>query len=123
MEISGIFSVDSHAAIMQTQNKENEYSQFQAILDKTMGEAAEALNDSELAQIRKAAEMFESYFLNQMFRQMRTVNFDEDGFIPRGNAERIFTEMLDEVISDQAAKQGGVGLADMLYAQMTKSFG
>ncbi|MCL1862659.1 MAG: rod-binding protein [Defluviitaleaceae bacterium] len=124
MEISNILSstVDSRAAIMQVQNRENEFSQFQAILDRMLEEERGTIEEQERAQIRQAAEMFESYFLNMMFTQMRNVNFDEDGFIPRGNAERIFTEMLDEVISDKAAAQGGFGLADMLYAQMTRQF-
>ncbi|MCL2387060.1 MAG: rod-binding protein [Defluviitaleaceae bacterium] len=124
MEISNILSstIESRAAIMQVQNTDNEFTQFQAILTQMMGREDKSIEESERAQIREAAEMFESYFLNMMFRQMRSVNFDEDGFIPRGNAERIFTEMLDEVISDKAAEQGGFGLADMLYMQMTQHF-
>ena len=127
MEIGGLLSstVDSRAAIMQVQSRENEYAQFQDLLTRfyESGEKlTEAMEANERAQIRQAAEMFESYFLNLMFKQMRSVNFDEDGFIPRGNAERIFTEMLDETIADQAAAQGGFGLADMLYAQMTRQF-
>lgn len=124
MEISNVFSstIESRAAIMQVQNRENEFSQFQEILEQALGRQDLTLEESERAQIRQAAEMFESYFLNMMFRQMRSVNFDEDGFLPRGNAERIFTEMLDEVISDTAAAQGGFGLADMLYMQMTRQF-
>lgn len=124
MEIGNILSstIESRAAIMQAQSRENEFAQFQTIFEQAMERQDRALEDSERAQIRKAAELFESYFLNLMFRNMRNVNFDEDGFIPRGNAERIFTEMLDEVIADKAAAQGGFGLADMLYAQMTQHF-
>jgi len=136
MEISNILNstLDSRASIMQVQSRENEFSQFQTILEQsierqnnltelaeqTMGRSS--LEVAERAQIREAAEMFESYFLNLMFREMRSTNFDADGFIPRGNAERIFTEMLDETISDKAAAQGGFGLADMLYMQMTQHF-
>lgn len=123
MEIGNILSstMDSRAAIMQVQNTNEEFTRFQEILENMLKEER-SLEDQERAQIRQAAEMFESYFLNMMFSQMRAVNFDEDGFIPRGNAERIFTEMLDEIISDKAAEQGGFGLADMLYAQMTRQF-
>jgi Rod binding domain-containing protein len=122
MEISSILSstMDSRAAIMQVQSRENEFSQFQEVLERVMGRQEGSIEDFERAQIREAAEMFESYFLNTMFKNMRSVDFDEDGFIPRGNAERIFTEMLDEVIADKAAAQGGFGLADMLYMQMTQ---
>ncbi|MDR0272377.1 MAG: rod-binding protein [Clostridiales bacterium] len=125
MDISSIFSsiIDTNASIMQIRNTDNEYSEFQRILDMQMNREKGTLQEDEHAQMREAAEMFESYFLNMMFRQMRSINFNEDGFIPRGNAERIFTEMLDEEISNQAAKQGGFGLADMIYMQMTKQFG
>ncbi|MCL1877737.1 MAG: rod-binding protein [Defluviitaleaceae bacterium] len=127
MEIGNLLNstIESRAAIMQVQNRESDFAQFQHVLERVWasGEAlTEAAEANERAQIRQAAEMFESYFLNLMFRNMRTVNFNEDGFIPRGNAERIFTEMLDETIADQAAAQGGFGLADMLYAQMTQQF-
>jgi Rod binding domain-containing protein len=124
MEIENIISstLDSRAAIMQVQNRESEFGQFQEVLVRMMETHDRSLEDYERAQIRQAAEMFESYFLNMMFRNMRSVDFDSDGFIPRGNAERIFTEMLDEVISDKAAAQGGFGLADMLYMQMTQHF-
>jgi flagellar protein FlgJ len=123
MDVSNILSatMDSHAAIMQVNNQENDFSRFQEIFEQMM-EKSRALEAHERAQIREAAEMFESYFINMMFKNMRSVNFDADGFIPRGNAERIFTDMLDEIMSDKAASQGGVGLADMLYAQMTRQF-
>jgi Rod binding domain-containing protein len=124
LEISNILSstLDVQAATMQINNIDNEYSRFQEILTRMMSDEEVAISDKEDAQMRQAAQMFESYFLNMMFTQMRSVNFDEDGFIPRGNAERIFTSMLDEVIADQAAEQGGFGLADMIYAQMTRQF-
>ncbi|MCL1845443.1 MAG: rod-binding protein [Defluviitaleaceae bacterium] len=127
MEIGGLLSsaIESRAAIMQVQNREDEFLRFQEVLERfweSSNELSEAAESHERAQIRKAAEMFESYFLNMMFRNMRSVDFDADGFIPRGNAERVFTEMLDETIADKAATQGGFGLADMLYAQMTQQF-
>jgi len=124
LEISNILSstLESRAAIMQVQNRDGEFDRFQEILLQTMAREDQSLEDAERAQIRQAAEMFESYFLNLMFSGMRNINWDEDGFIPRGNAERIFTEMLDEVFSDKAAAQGGFGLADMIYAQMTQQF-
>ncbi|MCL2223399.1 MAG: rod-binding protein [Defluviitaleaceae bacterium] len=125
MEISNILSstMDSHAAMMQARSADTEFNEFQSLLERVMSSPAGAIDEAhERAQIRQAAEMFESYFLNMMFRNMRSVNFDEEGFIPRGNAEKIFTEMLDEVISDKAASHGGLGLADMLYAQMTQRF-
>jgi flagellar protein FlgJ len=120
MDVSGIISTaDSRAAMMQHTRQEAEISRFREILQSALDQT-EGREAADRAQIRKAAEMFEAYFLQLMFREMRRTNFDEDGFIPRSNAERIFTEMLDETIADAAATQGGFGLADMLYMQMTR---
>lgn len=124
MEIGSLLSgtVESRAAIMQVQNREDEFARFQDVLERVLASPTESFEERERAQIRQAAEMFEAFFLNIMFRNMRSVDFNAEGFIPRGNAERIFTEMFDETIADKAAAQGGFGLADMLYAQMTRQF-
>jgi Rod binding domain-containing protein len=123
MDVSGILSASLNstgpqASALEHARRDAELADFQAMLTRII-EARELDEKVERAQIRQAAEMFEAYFLQMMFREMRKTNFDEGGIIPRSNAERIFTEMLDETIADQAAAQGGFGLADMLYAQMT----
>jgi len=120
MDISGIVSTsDIRASQMREARLDAETDRFQAIMASAM-EQLERNEEADRAEIRQAAEMFEAYFLQMMFREMRRTNFDEDGFIPRSNAERIFTEMMDETISDKAAAQGGFGLADMIYQQMTR---
>ena len=77
---------------------------------------------TDRAAIREASEMFESYFIQMMFREMRrsSETLNENSFIPRSQAERIFTEMLDEQKAIDAAANGGIGLADMIYNQMTR---
>jgi len=72
------------------------------------------------AALRHAAEMFESYFLQMMFREMRSTTLNENSFMPKSHAEKIFTDMLDEQVSKDAAAAGGMGLADMIYRQMTR---
>jgi len=94
--------------------------QFRAMMDAIVATDNEEQMAENRAQIRAAAEMFESYFLQQLFSAMRsTTGFNENSLIPQSNAERIFTEMLDEEMANSAAQQGGVGLADMIYRQMT----
>ena len=96
-------------------NQDEEIGRFQEILN----EAMQANNDR--AVVRHAAEMFEAYFLQMMFREMRRSDFAEHGLFPRSNAERIFTDMLDEEMATQAATtRNGMGLADMIYRQMTR---
>ena len=104
-------------------------NQAQGELQKIDGEQVasslrpgEAGGVTDRAAIREAAVMFESYFIQMMFREMRrsSETLNENSFIPRSQAERIFTEMLDEETAIQAAENGGIGLADMIYKQMTR---
>jgi len=121
MDISGIISPMTHqAAAMRQSRQESSLVQFNEILERTMN-SSEEREVLEREQIRKAAEMFEAYFLQIMFREMRNTTFDEGGLFPRTQAERIFTDMLDEEVANQAASSpNNFGLADMIYAQMTR---
>ncbi|MCL2840688.1 MAG: rod-binding protein [Defluviitaleaceae bacterium] len=122
MDIAGVAGLGAGGvqnSALEHARRDSEMAQFQGILESMIAERDNPLG-TDRAQMRQAAEMFEAYFLQMMFRQMRSVNFNEDGLFSRSHAEQIFTEMLDETISDKAASQGGFGLADMLYAQMTR---
>ena len=121
MDISGIVSSSNiHAASMEQSRQEASLLRFSEILERSMS-ASEDRQAHEREQIRNAAEMFEAYFLQMMFREMRRTTFDENGLFPRSQAEQVFTDMLDEEISNQAAaSSNGLGLADMIYAQMTR---
>ena len=64
------------------------------------------------------AQEFESLFTHQMLKQMRSAVPKSD-FIHGGNAEKIFTDMLDQEISKIASKRG-IGISDMVYAQLQR---
>ena len=85
---------------------------------KTALEAAVRQNDD--TQLRKACEGFESYFIQSMFREMRKTSLSTGGIFEKSNAEKIFEDMLYEEYSKTAAAKGGVGLADMMYRQLSK---
>lgn len=76
--------------------------------------------EDELQGIRDAAEAFESYFIQMMLTEMRRTIPDDGGLIPKSQAERIFTEMLDEEKAKEMARVGGIGLADVIVQQMTR---
>ncbi|CAG1065607.1 Murein DD-endopeptidase MepM [uncultured bacterium] len=85
----------------------------------TEGPKAPSRGEKEL---RAAAAEFESLFINQMMKSMRdTIGKSElfDG----GNAEDIYTSMLDTELSKNMAKSGGIGLADMLLRQLSDGTG
>lgn len=69
-------------------------------------------------ELRKACQGFESYFLNMMFREMRkTVPKDE--LFGESNAMDIFRDMHDTEVMENVAKSGGIGIADMMYKQLS----
>lgn len=69
-------------------------------------------------ELRRAAEEFESLFINQMLKSMRDTVVKSDLF-HGGNAEEIYSSMLDTELSKSMAKAGGIGLADMLLRQLS----
>ena len=86
----------------------------------TIQETRVGTSDEERQAIKDAAETFESYFIQIMLREMRRTIPDGDGIIPRGQAERIFTEMLDEELSNEMARSGGIGLSQVIVQQLTR---
>ena len=76
--------------------------------------------DSE-ANIQKAAQEFESLFINQMLKAMRAGNevFAEGNFL-NSSESKTYQDMHDQQLSVTLAKEGGIGLADVLVRQMSK---
>jgi Rod binding domain-containing protein len=72
--------------------------------------------------LRDASEMYEGYFLNQMVRAMRATVPKEDGMIKPNFAEKIFSDQLDSQYVENWSKKGGVGLADMIYSQISERY-
>ena len=71
--------------------------------------------------LRKAAKQFESVFMAQLLKQMRSTIHSEEMF-HGGAGEDIFTEMLDEEFAKKMSERG-TGIADMLYRQLSRQFG
>lgn len=75
----------------------------------------------EKAKLGQACKMFESYFLKQMMSAMRQT-LGGDSLLGGSNAEKIFTDMLDQAYADEAASgNSGLGLAAMLERQLDRS--
>ena len=81
-----------------------------------VNEEAKSQQDKEL---KEACKGFEAMFLNMMYKQMRATVPTDDLF-GDSNAKKIYQEMHDEKLMDGIAQGGGVGLADMLYKQLSR---
>lgn len=68
--------------------------------------------------LQRAAEEFEAFFLQQMLSVMRRT-VPEGGFLKKDHAHEIFEGMLDEALAGEMARAGGIGLANLLVAQLS----
>ncbi len=77
--------------------------------------------DSE-GNIRKVAQEFESLFLNEMMKSMRQAGeaFAEGNYL-NSNETKTYQDMHDQQLAVTLSKQGGVGLADVLTRQLSKT--
>nr|WP_301295701.1 flagellar assembly peptidoglycan hydrolase FlgJ [Pseudomonas nitroreducens] len=82
-------------------------------------------NRDSAGNIRKVAQEFESLFMNEMLKSMRSANevFAKDNPM-NSEAAKQYQDMYDHQLSVSLATQGhGIGLADVLVKQMEKMQG
>lgn len=67
--------------------------------------------------LKDACRDFESLFINYMLQQMRQT-VPKDGLFRGGQAEQMYTSMMDSEIAKEMSRQRGLGLAPIIYNQM-----
>ena len=78
----------------------------------------EAQKDKKL---REACQGFESIFIQKMWQEMR--NTLPKSNLLQGREEQFWQGMYDQELAKKMAGAGGVGLADMMYAQLSQRLG
>ena len=71
--------------------------------------------------IHAAAKQFESLFLNQLLKSMRDAQKGDGEGIFDSNESRMYTGLLDEQLANRIANGPGIGMADMVLAQIDRS--
>lgn len=88
-----------------------------------LSSAAQAAGDAEKAadeaKMREACKGFEAMFLNLMYEKMRSTVPDNPLF-GKSNGEKIMQSMLDSEMTKNVADSGGIGLADLIYNQLSQ---
>lgn len=92
---------------------QNETNNFKQLLQQ-----AKESNDTE--KLKSACQQFESVFINILMKNMRDT-VTEGGLIKKSHAREMFEGMLDQEISKEVAKGGGIGLAKLMYEQLSKT--
>lgn len=73
----------------------------------------------EAARMDKAAQDFEAVYVSEMLKPMfETVDVDDT--FGGGKGEEIFRGMLTQEMGKSIAKQGGLGIADQVKAELLK---
>ncbi|MGE5677993.1 MAG: rod-binding protein [Pseudomonadota bacterium] len=92
--------------------QEAKQGEFQSALDK-------AVSDKDEKKLKETCRDLEAVFINMMFSQMRST-VQKDELFGGGYAEDMYQDMLYEKYADEASKSGGIGIADILYQQLSK---
>src|SRR5689334_1125052 len=74
-------------------------------------------------KLKDVGKLYEKQFLREMMKQMRSTVGEESGFMPTGQAEKIFRGQLDEEYVEKWGDRGGIGLGDMIYKQLIEKYG
>lgn len=82
----------------------------------------EASQKREDAKLDEACRMFEAMFLNMLWKEMRGT-VDKGELFNGGFGEEMFSDMLDQAVSENSVKNGSMGIADMLKRQLTQQIG
>ncbi|MGD1975026.1 MAG: rod-binding protein [Desulfobacterales bacterium] len=74
--------------------------------------------DNDDPKLRAACAEMESLFISHLIKEMRAT-VEKSGFIDGGQAEEIFTSLLDVEISKKMSASGGIGLSAILLEQLS----
>lgn len=77
-----------------------------------------AVKNQDQEKLYKACQDLESVFVNRVLAAMRA-SIPRSDLITRGMATETFESMLDEEYAKTISQQGTLGLADILYRQLS----
>ena len=119
--VTGVSSITSTPGSALTGAVDAAMGRLNVQRDEDFAQAIEdAIRANDDAQLMDACKQFEAFFINMMFRAMRRTTDFGEGVMPRGTAETIFQEMLDEEKSRKLTEAGGIGLAVTMFNQMQR---
>ncbi len=78
-----------------------------------IGEALQAASTIEDRKLKKALKGFESIFLHQLLKSMRTSFVSDDR--KSGLGKDTFMSITDQAVADHISETGGIGIAEILY--------
>ncbi len=87
--------------------------------DKVFADTLQKVYDEgDKKELKKACQQFESIMMSMMYKQMKATISKSD-FMETSQAKEIYEGMLDDELMDKVGSRG-IGLADILYKQLSK---
>lgn len=77
-------------------------------------------NKNSVKRLKELSQEFESFFVGKMLKNMRSTIKKSEMF-HGGMGEDVFQEMLDETYAENASKNGGFGIGEMLFDEFKKT--
>lgn len=75
-------------------------------------------------ELMDACKQFESYFVEQMFKEMwKTIPESEYSSGSTNSMVSFYKDEMIKTIAEDSTEQNGLGLAQMLYEQMKRNYG
>lgn len=106
--VSGVSSITN----MESNKAKSADNSFEKHLENAVGK-----NDEQ--QLKKVCKEFEGIMLDMMFKQMKA-SIPKSDLIPSDSGKDVFESMLDEKLMEEVSEGSGIGLADVLYKQLSK---
>jgi len=100
----------------QAQNQNKTHEQVQAASKNASSKKLTAFEK----KAHETATNFEAVFLSQILKSM-SMGLKSDGPFGGGHGEEIFRDVMNEQMSTQIARTGGIGISDSIYREILKS--
>ncbi|WP_037330347.1 flagellar assembly peptidoglycan hydrolase FlgJ [Salinivibrio socompensis] len=92
-------------------------------LDSLRRQATKGGEGDESAALRAAAEQFEALFTQMLFKSMRDANEAFESDLIDDRTSKFYEQMADEQMASELSREGSLGLADMIVAQLGQALG
>lgn len=115
MDISSINLGSTLTSQLQLQKVQGEGKDFEAVL-------SEAVENKDDKALKEACKEIEQYMLSSIFKQMKASTQVGERLIEKGDYEEMFEDYLVDEQCKTMCEAGGVGLADMMYKQLSDTY-
>ena len=107
--------IDPQLGVKQIDNQEliRFKSEMDGLKKRLVGDG-----EGKQAQLKKACQNFEAVFIGKLWKQMKST-VPKEGYL-HSKQEDNYMAMFDREFSEKMAQAGGIGLSDMIYAQLSE---